>query len=69
MLKELFSDANGQLSMMRMLVCLIVITTLFNWTYGCIITGKFIALSWQELLIAVSPLFAKSYQKKYEQGE
>ena len=66
---EIFRDNDGQMSTMRVLVCLIVVVVLFNWTWGCIATGTFIALSWQDLLIAVSPLFAKVAQKKYEGKE
>lgn len=66
---NMFSES-GQggrhISTMRVLITFIVLVIMLNWSYLCIATTTMIEFSWQEMVVIISPLFAKAVQKKYE---
>lgn len=64
---SLLSDSNGNISSMRIIATLIVITSLFNWTYGCIAAGTLVAMDWKSIALIISALTAKSVQKGIEE--
>jgi len=57
---------SGQLSTMRILSCLVILTVLFCWIIFCIMTGSFVTITWQMVVIIIAPLFAKAVQKMSE---
>lgn len=63
---KIFSEDNGNLSSMRIIVFIIVIVVLFNWTYYNIISGTLTGFNWEDIAVLVGPLLAKSYQKGKE---
>ena len=67
--KNAMSEDNGNLSSMRILILIIIITVLFNWTYYNITSGTLASFSWQDIGVIIGPLLAKAYQKGKENGE
>ena len=67
-LVELISEDNGNLSSMRIIVFLIVITVLGNWTWYNISHGTLVGFDWEELSAIGIPLLFKAVQKKIEQN-
>lgn len=65
-LLAIFQDANGNNSSMRILVFIVVITILINWTIVNIQTGTMTAMPWEQVVAIVGSLFAKGYQKANE---
>ncbi len=51
---------------MRILVFIVVITILINWTIVNIQTGTITAMPWEQVVAIVGSLFAKGYQKANE---
>ena len=66
-LRELFSEDNGNLSTMRILVSFIVFVIMFNYTYFCLSSGTLASFSWSDLMVILGPLMMKSYQKGKEE--
>lgn len=69
MIKSMLSDNNEIPSTMRVLVALIVIVFLFNWTYVTIATGLWVKLDVGSVLALIGALGAKAVQKKIELKE
>ena len=66
-IKEIFSEDNGNISTMRILIFFIITVVLFNWTWINIATGTLVGFDWADLGLIIGPLFAKSYQKGKEE--
>jgi len=64
--KSILAESSGQPSTMRILVAIVVLTVLFNWTYINLKTGTLVGFDWQDLMVIVGPLIAKGYQKSKE---
>jgi hypothetical protein len=64
----MLSENNKNISTMRILVALIVIVFLFNWTYITIKTGAWVVLDSGSVLAIIGALSAKAVQKKIENG-
>lgn len=62
----IFQDDKGNNSSMRILVFIVVITILINWTIVNIQTGTITAMPWEQVATIVGSLFAKGYQKANE---
>ena len=60
------SEDNGHFSSMRLIVMLIVVVVLFNWTWHNITTGTLTSFDWQDLMVVIGPLIAKAWQKGKE---
>ena len=67
MIKEMFSEDNGNLSTIRMLVSFIVFVMMFNYTFFCLSSGTLASFSWSDLMMVLGPLLVKSYQKIKEE--
>lgn len=68
-LKELFSDSLGDVSSMRVIVYIVVIVVLFNWTYVNITTGQINDLGLNETGSILGALGMKAIQKYIEMKE
>jgi len=64
--KKIFSEDNGNLSSMRLIVFIIIVTVLFNWTYINIISKTLSPLNWADIMLVIGPLITKVYQKGKE---
>jgi len=65
---QFLEEDNGNLSAMRLLVSLILVVVLFNWTYITILTGNFVGLNVADIMLILGPLAVKSYQKGKEKN-
>jgi hypothetical protein len=66
LVQKILSEDNGNLSTMRVLVGLVVVTVLFNWTYFNVTQHQLVGFAWQDLGTLFLPLLAKAYQKGKE---
>ena len=64
---ELISEDNGNLSCMRIIVMLVVVTMLFNWTYYNMTHDQLMAFEWSDLMMLFGVLGGKIVQKKLEE--
>lgn len=67
--REAFSDDDGHLSSLRIMVCLIILTILGNWTYINVVKSEFTPFNLGDMGIIVGSLIAKAYQKANESRE
>ncbi|MCK4328803.1 hypothetical protein KAX02_03065 [candidate division WOR-3 bacterium] len=67
-IKNMVSEDNGNTSSMRILVAIVVLVFLGNWTYFNISTGTLASFDWQDLSVIIGALGVKAYQKGKENG-
>lgn len=65
-IKSFFTDNSGNNSSLRILIFLVVIVFLFNWTWINIKTGQLTPISWEQAGLLVGSFWAKAKQKEYE---
>ncbi len=65
-IQDLLSDDSGNASSMRVLVCVIVLCVLFNWTYHNVAQHVYASLDLNGVVAMTSALLAKAWQKKTE---
>lgn len=63
---ESIQEGNGDISSIRIMVCVVILTILFNWTWYNLKNDKFAPLDFGEMASIVGVLLAKAVQKKYE---
>lgn len=65
---NMVSEDNGNTSSMRILVAVVVLVFLGNWTYFNIANGTLVSFDWQDLSVILGALSVKAYQKGKENG-
>lgn len=65
-LAQFFKDDVGEFSSLRLLIFIITAVTLFNWTYGCIAEGRYVAPGMDLVGLIASLLGAKAAQSHVE---
>jgi len=63
---KFLSEDNGNFSSMRLLVVVVILVVLFNWTYYNVANNVLSSFSWEDIFVVVGPLLAKAYQKGKE---
>jgi hypothetical protein len=63
---NLFKEKNGNISTMRVMSALVIITVLFNWTYHNVTTGAYTPLNLPEVIAMIGTLGAKALQRGQE---
>jgi len=66
---SMFTEKNGKISMMRLMVAFVVVVYMLTWSRLCIAENNLIAIDWQQAATIVGALFAKAYQAGNEKGE
>ncbi len=64
---KMIQDDAGNTSSMRIIVLVIVLTVLFNWTYYNIANHQFTPLNFGEMAAMIGALMAKAIQKGNEE--
>ncbi|MCK5016363.1 MAG: hypothetical protein KAS32_04750 [Candidatus Peribacteraceae bacterium] len=64
----LLKEANGQISTMRAMSALVIVTVLFNWTYHNVTQGVFVSLNIPEVIAMIGTLGAKAIQRGQEKS-
>lgn len=59
---SMFTEKNGKISMMRLMVGFIVVVYMLTWARLCIAEGNLIEIDWQQSATIIGALFAKAYQ-------
>ena len=59
---NMFTDQNGKISMMRLMMAFVVIIYMVTWSRLCIVEGNLIAIDWQQAATIVGVFFAKAHQ-------
>jgi hypothetical protein len=65
---NLLKEQNGQISTMRVMTVLVIVTVLFNWTYHNMTQGVYIALNIPEVIAMIGTLGAKAIQRGQEKS-
>ena len=65
-LKEILSEDGGNLSSMRVIVGLVVLTIVGTWAHHCVITGTLVGFDYEEIALLVGMMGVKAYQKGKE---
>lgn len=66
-LTKVFSEGNGSLSSMRILVGFVIAVVTLTWSVTCIKQGVLIGFDWQEVGLITGLLGVKAYQKGKEE--
>jgi len=66
---SMFTEKNGKISMMRLMVAFVVVVYMTTWARLCIAEGNLISIDWQQAATIVGSLFAKAYQSGLEKKE
>lgn len=66
-LTNIFSEGNGNLSSMRVLISFVIAIVTLTWAVTCIRQGVLIGFDWQEVGLITGLLGVKAYQKGKEE--
>ena len=64
--RQMFSENNGELSSMRVLSGIVVVTVLGTWAIHCLQNNVLVGFDYQDIGLVLGALGAKAYQKKNE---
>ena len=67
-IQNMVSEDNGNTSSMRILVAVVILVFLGNWTYFNATNGTLVSFDWQDLSVILGALGVKAYQKGKENG-
>ena len=67
-LKEMLSEDNGNLSMMRVVSTIIPLIIVGTWAWISITNGQLVSFDIPDVIAVLGPLGAKAYQKGKETG-
>ena len=65
-LKGLFSEDNGNSSMMRVVVAVVVFVIVGTWSQHCILSGELVGFDYEEVALLIGLMGVKAYQKGKE---
>jgi len=64
--RQLFSEDNGNLSSMRVLSGIVVVTVLGTWAAHCLQNNVLVGFDYQDIGLILGAMGVKAYQKKNE---